>query len=137
MKLRLCRRPVVIAATLVVLFGCAGWVSDTAAQETEMDILTIRTCQMSSSKTVEAQEWAIEVHQYLNGKYPGRNSRVYVQAFGPLGQVSWFSSYKDLAAVAEFRARLAEDSGYQDRLRKTRAAELFTGCEDKLYTAIR
>jgi hypothetical protein len=57
-----------------------------------------------------------------------------MQAFGPLGKVNWFSSYRDLAALDDFRKRLADDSGYMERISK--AAGLFVGCEDKLFIAI-
>ncbi len=122
-----------LIAGFVLAFASTGWMS-AAAQEAEMTLLFSRTCQISQGKGPQATQWAREMSEYLQGRDPGRGLGVYRQAFGPLGQVTFFSRHASLAAFEEQAQALGEDSGYRERLAK--AMGLFTGCEDKLFRAI-
>jgi len=68
--------------------------------------------QAKNDKLPEAIQFAKEVAEYINSKYPPVSVQVYSEVVEDFNNIYWSSDYKDLAAIENFRAQLRLDPGY-------------------------
>ena len=85
-------------------------------------------------KEAQALPWAKELTDWLNKKY-GSHLSVYMDCFGELGTVRWFSDFENLAAVEARLQQLAADPEFLQRA--SQAAALFqTGAFDTVMATL-
>jgi hypothetical protein len=65
-----------------------------------------------NDKLPEAKQFAMEIADYINRKYQSVSVQVYSEIFEDFNNIYWYSDYKDLAAVRNFRVQLRSDQGY-------------------------
>jgi hypothetical protein len=71
-----------------------------------------RSSQISSGKNEEALQFALEVSEYVNNKYPEITVRPYIEVFGTVGKVHWFVDYDSLATFERINSKLLSDAGF-------------------------
>jgi hypothetical protein len=69
-----------------------------------------------NDKVDEAKRFAREIAEYVNTKYPPVSVQVYSEVFENSSNIYWYSDYKDLATIQNFRAQLRSDQGYWARV---------------------
>jgi len=65
-----------------------------------------------NDKLPEAVQFAREVAEYINSRYKPVSVQVYCEVVEDFSNIYWYSDYKDLATIENFRARLRLDQGY-------------------------
>ena len=63
-------------------------------------------------------QFAKEVRDYINNKFPDSTLRVYIRIFGEMGKIYWVSEQKDLASLERGNMQLMADPGYRAILGK-------------------
>jgi len=81
-----------------------------------------RSGQVAHPKYVQAMQWAKEITEFATKKYKIQWS-VYIETFGQVGTIRWFSDYADLAAFEKVRNQLLADQEYWQIV--NRSTELF------------
>jgi hypothetical protein len=89
-----------------------------AQDEPQSTILFMREACVKDGKFREAMQFAKEVRDYINNKFPDSNLRVYVEIFGEMGKIYWVSEEKDLATLERGNGQLMADPGYHAILQK-------------------
>jgi hypothetical protein len=65
-----------------------------------------------NDKLPEAIQFAKEVAQYINGRYPSFSVHVYSEIVEDFNNIYWCSDQEDIATIEKFRAQLRSDQGY-------------------------
>ena len=74
-------------------------------------------------RLLQALQWAKEVAEYINSKYPEATVLVFAEQFGAQGTVHWYADYEEIATLDRIGSELLADEEYQSIL--DNAAELF------------
>ena len=90
-----------------------------AQEEPKYNLLFMREACVKDGKFREAVQFAKEVREYINNKFPDSNLRVYVRIFGEMGKLYWVSEIKDLATLERNNGQLMADPGYLAILQKS------------------
>jgi len=61
---------------------------------------------------IEAVQWAKEITEYINTKYPQVSLQVYTEVFSDIHTIYWHADYKDLATLESVQSQLMADQGY-------------------------
>ena len=105
-------------------------------EKTQFNIRTHRMARISGGKMLEAIQFAKEVTDYINNKYPQIPTRVYSEAFGAVGTIHWFSECKDLATLERTIQQLFADPGYLSILSKAIGLFIDGSVHDTLMISI-
>ena len=71
----------------------------------------------------EAVQWAKEVTEYINSKYPEATLLAFAEQYGAVGTIHWYVDYEDIATLDRVGSQILTDEGYWAILGK--AADLF------------
>lgn len=71
-----------------------------------------RSGRVKNGKWLEASQFAREIAEYINTKYPQGSLQVYAEFFDDIHSIHWYSDYKDLATFESLREQLLADQGY-------------------------
>ena len=82
-----------------------------------------RTAEVSRGKAAEATQWAKEVTEYINTRFPEAQLLVFEPRFGALNVIHWIADLEDLASLDRLQQQLGVDEGYLELLSKS--IELF------------
>ena len=84
----------------------------------------------------ETVQWAKEVAEYINSKYPDATVLVFAEQYGAVGTIHWYADYEDIATLDRVGSQLLTDEGYWGILGK--AADLFIegSTKDTLMTSV-
>ena len=70
-----------------------------------------------------AIQFAKEVAEHINTRYPPVSVQTFLELFGDYGTIHWYADYEDLASIEKFNAQLLMDQEYWAILNK--ATDLF------------
>ena len=82
----------------------------------------MRSGQVAHPKYPQAMQWAKEVTEFVNKKYKIQTS-VYIETFGQVGTIRWFTDHADLAAFEKVKNQYLADQEYWQIV--NRSTELF------------
>lgn len=91
-----------------------------------------RKARAHSDKFPQALQWSKEVAEYLNANYQGFSIQVFLESFGDMNTIYWFSDFENLAEIETFNARLMADQQYWERLSQIGDLFVDTSGEDTL-----
>ena len=74
--------------------------------------VVIRSLSVAAGQEPAARQWAIDVADYLNQKFPGHNIRAYREWFGTNGRIYWTGENTSLADVEQSWRDWESDPGY-------------------------
>jgi len=136
MQTRLHKCLLVLFFSLVVVFTLGVTNVIAADEKTQFNIRTHRMARISDGKMLEAIQFAKEVTDYINNKYPQFPTRVYSEAFGAVGTIHWFGECKDLATLERTIQQLFADPGYLSILSKAIGLFIEGSVHDTLLISI-
>ena len=106
------KRLILIFIGLVLVFTFCGTTAIAVEEKTQPKVRVHRTARISDGMIQQAFQFAREITEYINTKYPQISVQVYTEAFGAVGTIHWFVDYKDLATVEHITGQLFSDQGY-------------------------
>ena len=83
----------------------------------------IRSMRSIRGKGGKAINYAVEIAEFLNAKFPEIQLSVFTSRFGPVNDIYWYADAEDLAALDLWQKKLGADREYR-KLRQ-KAADLF------------
>ena len=82
-----------------------------------------RSIRAKPNAVFEAHQWAAELTQWLNNKYPNIQSHVFFERYGTTGTIYFVSDYADAATMDNEYTRVLADEEYRTLVMK--GANLF------------
>ena len=112
MQIHFHKRLLLIFIGLVLVFTFYGTTAIAVEEISQPNVRVHRTARISDGMIQQAFQFAKEITEYVNTKYPQVSVQVYVEAFGAVGTIHWFVDYKDLATLERTTGQLFSDQGY-------------------------
>ena len=72
----------------------------------------------SGPNPLKAIQWAKEVTEFINGKWPERKLEVFTGQFGAYGAIYWSVDFEDLVSLESWTNQILADQGYWEMLSK-------------------
>lgn len=96
----------------------------------------IRSIRSIRGKGGEAINYALQIAEYLNAKYPEIQISVFTSRFGPINDIYWYADAEDLSTLDRWQKQVGADPDYR-KLRQG-AADLFIqdSGNDKVLSSI-
>lgn len=100
-----------------------------------MKVYFVRGIDIHDGKTPPAWEWAVEITDYINGRFPEANFEALQQIGGGVNRVFWPNQFDTMAALEEWIEKSDADEGFQQRVAESRDAGFFIGTSlrDAIY----
>ena len=130
------KRLLLIFISLVLVFTFCVRTAIAVEQKTQLNVRVHRTARIGDGMALQAFQFAKEITEYVNTKYPHVSVRVYTEAFGAVGTIHWFMDYKDLATLEQTMAQLFKDAGFLAILGKATGLFIEGSAHDTLLMLI-